>query len=317
MTPVEIARQALRRLAQLELPPTPENYEREYRLIGGVPKDGTPGADGRSTRQTLDMVRGLLQVMTSANAGLQADLNRLSAESSSLLAQIETKDDPKALEELFQAMTASSAWLLNQADHSRQELDLTRAQLDSVHQKLEQAQTQAVSDHLTGLPNRRALDATLSREIARARRRAVPLCLAVIDVDHFKRINDRYGHDVGDDVLVHLAKVLKPLIRETDVLARFGGEEFVLVLPDTPMASAEFTLNRLLRATERASLAVKGRHIDIRFSAGLAEWQGNETAEQLVKRADAAMYQAKATGRGRVTVAESRSHAAQAPANGG
>jgi diguanylate cyclase (GGDEF)-like protein len=123
-------------------------------------------------------------------------------------------------------------------------------------------------------------------------------------------VNDQFGHAAGDAALVHLAQVLKPAVRETDMLARFGGEEFVLVLPDTPLPGAEFTMNRLLRAIERAPLEFEGKQIPIRFSAGLAQWQSGESPEQVMKRADEAMYQAKAAGRGRVAVAESHSAAA-------
>jgi diguanylate cyclase len=98
-------------------------------------------------------------------------------------------------------------------------------------------------------------------------------------------------------------------VRETDFLARFGGEEFVLVLPDTPLIGAEFTMNRLLRSVQGAPLAVGGRDIVIAFSAGLAEWRAGESADEIVKRADAAMYRAKAAGRGQVMLAE-----VQAPA---
>lgn len=309
VTPVEIARQALHRLAELGLPPTPENFGAQYLSIAGLPphEQAQPSAPadsaGPAAMQTMEMVRTLLQFMSSANAGLHADLTKFSDESSSLLAKVESSRDPKATDALFQAMTVSSSWLLGQVDNTRLELERTREQLDKVHRELEQAQSQAVSDPLTGLPNRRAFHAALSREIARARRNQTALCLAVIDVDDFKRVNDEYGHAAGDQALVHLARVLKPAIRETDLLARFGGEEFVLVLPDTPLVAAEFTLNRLLRAIESAPLAFDGKEIAIRFSAGLTTWSSNEDPEHVMRRADEAMYQAKAAGRGRVMVA--------------
>jgi diguanylate cyclase len=317
MTPVEIARQALRRLAELGLPPTPEHYEREYRQIGGLPPAAPRSAPAQaeaadrpaqpaSKPDTLDMVRALLQVMTSANIGLHADLTRFTDESTTLLEKIEVSQDAQAVEELFRAMTASSSWLLAQVDNTRGELERTREQLDLVHAELECAQHLAVSDPLTDLPNRRALDGVLSREIARARRHKTNLCLAMLDIDHFKRINDTHGHAVGDRALVHLAIVIKAAVRETDVLVRFGGEEFVLVLPDTPLVGAEFTLNRLLRTTQGTPLALEGRSIVVAFSAGLAEWQGDEGAEDILRRADAAMYRAKSAGRRQVMVAEAQ-----------
>lgn len=311
MTPVEIARQALRRLAELGLPPTPQNYEAKYREIGGMPAAPSPEPAAAAVAiasvnspDTLELVRALLQMMGNANTGLHADLTRFSDESSSLLKQLEGSRDPRSTEELFRAMAASSGWLLGQVDNTRQELERTRGQLDAMHAELERAQALAVSDPLTGLPNRRALDGALAREIARARRQQTSLCLAVLDVDHFKRINDTHGHAVGDRALQHLAVTLKAAVRETDVLARFGGEEFVLVLPDTALVGAEFTMNRLLRTMQRTPLSHDGNEITVAFSAGLAEWQPDEDAEIIVRRADQAMYRAKSAGRGQVMVAE-------------
>ena len=317
MTPVEIARQALGRLAQLGLPPTPENYEKEYRAAGGLPPQpaaapkpdpaAAPAAAApqfSSDPETLGMVRALLDAMSNANAGLHADLTKFTNESSSILAQAQGNGDGQSSEELFRAMTASSGWLLSQVDSARQELEATRTQLSVMQTELERAQQQAVSDPLTGLPNRRALDGVLSREIARARRHKTQLCVALLDIDHFKKINDTHGHDIGDRALQHLADTIRAAVRETDVLARLGGEEFVLVLPDTPLVGAEFTMNRLLRTAQGTPLAVNDKQVVVAFSAGLAQWQGDESPEQIVKRADTAMYQAKSSGRGRVMVAE-------------
>ncbi len=317
MTPVEIARQALGRLAQLGLPPTPENYEKEYRAAGGLPSQPAaapkphpapaPSAAApqlSSDPETLGMVRALLDAMSNANAGLHADLTKFTNESSSILAQAQGNGDAQSSEELFRAMTASSGWLLSQVDSARKELESTRSQLSVMQTELERAQQQAVSDPLTGLPNRRALDGVLSREIARARRHKTQLCVALLDIDHFKKINDTHGHDIGDRALQHLADTIRAAVRETDVLARLGGEEFVLVLPDTPLVGAEFTMNRLLRTAQGTPLVVNDKQVVVAFSAGLAQWQGDESAEQIVKRADTAMYQAKSSGRGRVMVAE-------------
>jgi len=315
VTPVEIARQALHRLAELGLPPTPESFEAQYREIAGLsPRaqpqpPAPPAADTAMAAQTMDMLRKLLQFISSANAGLHADLTRFSDESGKRLAQVGNNRDAKnvscgtgAMEKLFEAMTASATSLLGQVDKVRLELERTRQQLDQAHRELEEAQSEAVSDPLTGLPNRRALDAALSREIARARRNQAALCLALIDVDQFKRVNDKFGHAIGDAALVHLARVLKPVARETDLLARFGGEQFVLVLPDTPLVAAEATMNRLLSAIERAPLVFEGKLIEIRFSAGLTAWSSNDDVDHVMQRADEALHQAKAAGRGRVMV---------------
>jgi diguanylate cyclase (GGDEF)-like protein len=303
MTPVEIARQALHRLAELALAPTPENYEAQYRSIAGLlPKEPLRLASADQT--LLEMLRALVGTISQANEGLQADLTRFSNESSTLLAQAEHGSDAGAGTEMLKTMTASASWLLAQVEASRKELEGTRAQLNRAQDELERAQSLALSDPLTTLPNRRGLDVALSRELARARRAHTPLCLAVLDIDHFKRINDQFGHAVGDQALQHVASVLKQAVRETDILARFGGEEFVLLFPDTLLPAAEFTLNRLLRTLERAPLEANDTQVAVCFSAGLAQWGPQESAEHLVTRADQAMYAAKRAGRGRVMVAE-------------
>jgi len=295
-------------LAGLGLAPTPENYETQYRIIAGLPPGEQPSSHAGPDQALLEMLRTLLGVIAQANEGLQADLTRFSHESNTLLAQAQQSLAAGvavgAGTEMLKTMTASASWLLSQVEASRNELEGTRAQLNAAQVELERARSLALTDPLTSLPNRRALDVALSRELARARRTGTPLCLAVLDIDHFKRINDQFGHAIGDQALQHLCNVLKPAVRETDTLARFGGEEFVLVLPDTSLPVAEFTLNRLLRTLERAPLSTDGKQIPVPFSAGLAEWAAQEPAEQLIARADQAMYAAKRAGRGRVMVAE-------------
>jgi diguanylate cyclase len=308
VTPVEIARHALHRLAELGLPPTPENYQAQYRAIAGVPADPASRAAPADSADTLQVVRALLQIMAHANDGLHADLTRFSNESSDLLARVEKRTENADAGELFQAMAASSTWLLNQVDATRHELTAARQQLDQMHQELEQAQSMAITDPLTALPNRRGIEIALSREMSRARRTKSSLCLAIIDIDHFKRVNDEFGHAAGDRALVHLARVTSPTIRETDVLGRYGGEEFLLVLPDTELGGAAFVLKRLLTIVERTPLDLDGRELRILFSAGLTQWQDTDTAERLITRADQAMYRAKEAGRARIAVAEGSDH---------
>jgi diguanylate cyclase (GGDEF)-like protein/PAS domain S-box-containing protein len=150
-------------------------------------------------------------------------------------------------------------------------------------------------DHLTGLPNRRAWDERVCEELERARRQGSPLCIAVIDLDHFKRVNDEHGHAAGDALLKHAALRWRQAIRPTDVLARYGGEEFALVLPACGLEQARDALDRVRSATPSGNTC----------SIGVAQWKGgSETIEQLLGRADRAMYAAKHHGRDRVAVAE-------------
>lgn len=157
----------------------------------------------------------------------------------------------------------------------------------------------AHTDELTGLANRRRLFEAIEQEIARARRSNRPLTVAMIDLDHFKRFNDTFGHTAGDELLRRFALRITQRVRAQDLVARYGGEEFCLVLPETD-AHGGLELVDGLR-TGGAGDDALGRQVT--FSAGLAMWDGAETAEELVFRADAGLYRAKAAGRNRVVAA--------------
>lgn len=152
----------------------------------------------------------------------------------------------------------------------------------------------ARTDELTGLLNRRGLDEQLAREVARARRSGAPLCVAMLDLDHFKRFNDQRGHQEGDRLLREAAAAWSGAIRPTDVLARFGGEEFLLVLADCDLERAVETAERLRRIVPAGETC----------SAGVACWDGDEAVDTLVGRADRALYDAKRAGRDCVVSAE-------------
>jgi diguanylate cyclase len=301
LSPVDIARLALSRLSHNKLPPTPENYAAHYREIAGLPANG-PDAPG----QLLEMARALLQAISVANDDLSQDLGRFDSEARQLLNDAQDNEDPETLKEILGAMTASSSWLLSQVAGARAELDRTREQLDIAHKQLDQAQYDALTDPLTRIPNRRGLDNALPREIARAKRTRSPLCVALIDLDHFKKINDEHGHDAGDRALRHFAQLAKPALRETDMIGRWGGEEFVVVLPDTSADGAVITMTRLARLLEQKPLVIGQAQVQliIRFSAGVAAWELGESVEHVVGRADQAAYAAKKAGRGRTVVAD-------------
>ena len=146
----------------------------------------------------------------------------------------------------------------------------------------------ARTDDLTGLPNRRAWNEQLAREIARAQRAGVPLCVAVLDLDHFTLFNDTYGHQAGDRFLKQAAARWSSQLRMTDLLARYGGEEFALALPGAGPDHAAEIIERLRRATPEGESC----------SAGAVWWDGSESATELLGRADAALYAAKRAGRG-------------------
>lgn len=155
-------------------------------------------------------------------------------------------------------------------------------------------------DQLTGALNRKGLEETLDRELARARRRQAPICVSLLDVDNFKSLNDTYGHQTGDDALVHLARVIRETMRPHDTLARYGGEEFLIILPDTILPDAVSALTRLQRELTKRFFLHKNEKLLITFSAGVTAFLPDEPRNEAIARADAAMYQAKKTGKNRV-----------------
>jgi diguanylate cyclase (GGDEF)-like protein len=152
---------------------------------------------------------------------------------------------------------------------------------------LESAAAIALTDPLTGLANRRAWEEELRREVARARRNSHRLALVMLDIDHFKQLNDTQGHQAGDSVLAEAAASWRDAVRTTDFLARYGGDEFAMLLPDCPAEYGQTVLERIRTAIPPGCSC----------SAGIAYWNGAETAESLLSRADAALYEAKRAGR--------------------
>ena len=152
-------------------------------------------------------------------------------------------------------------------------------------------------DPLTGLPNRRALDERLQQEWARLLRHGGNLSVIMADIDHFKNVNDRFGHPAGDEVLRHVAHMLAAGCRESDVPARYGGEEFVVITPETSLEAAARFADRLRVSICVQPLAVHGKALEITVSFGVADSEGLSSPEELVQMADDALYRAKSAGR--------------------
>jgi len=163
-----------------------------------------------------------------------------------------------------------------------------------------QLRRQSRTDSLTGLGNRALLNERLGLELVRAKRTNMPLSVVLMDVDHFKLVNDRFGHLVGDEVLKAMAILLREEARQTDTAGRWGGEEFLIVCPDTSLEHARVLAERIRLRIDRHSFATGARHS---ASFGIAQWQDTETGDSLLARADSALYRAKDMGRDRVEVA--------------
>jgi two-component system cell cycle response regulator len=174
---------------------------------------------------------------------------------------------------------------------------------DRLRQSVQQSIEMALYDALTGLNNRRSLERRLPAMIETARARGAALTMMVLDIDHFKRVNDTYGHDVGDRVLNGFGAQLRDTVRSGDLICRLGGEEFVVVMPGADAAEAARIAERARRTTESREFLVDGAagSVSITVSIGLAEWRENWNHAELYRRADRALYLSKSAGRNRVT----------------
>jgi diguanylate cyclase len=187
---------------------------------------------------------------------------------------------------------------------ARQEVQDAELRIHALEAKLQHMSELVREDQLTGSLNRRGLDDVFERETARADRRGTPLCVALLDLDDFKRLNDTHGHLVGDGALKHLVRIVKETLRSMDVIARFGGEEFLILLPETTIEAATATMTRLQRELTKHFFMHENEKVLITFSAGVALRAPNEDQTTLIQRADKAMYEAKKTGKNRVVVAD-------------
>jgi diguanylate cyclase (GGDEF)-like protein len=157
----------------------------------------------------------------------------------------------------------------------------------------------AHTDSLTGIANRRHFISSLEAEIARAKRHATPLSVVAFDIDHFKQVNDIYGHDVGDQTLQNISQLINAQVRSTDLLARIGGEEFMILAPHSSIDDARMIAEKCRLMLESNPIPKIG---NMTASFGVTEFDGIETADEILKKADRALYKAKAAGRNRVEI---------------
>ena len=219
---------------------------------------------------------------------------------SDVTAQTDAGTDPKVLiqsliDELNKAATRAA-----KLEASFQE---KQRELDTIRDSLAKSEERARTDTLTGLANRRALDEFLRKTQTAAMEKGEPFCTLLIDVDHFKRFNDDFGHEVGDQVLKLLAKLLSERLREGDLPARYGGEELVVVLPGADLATASEVGERIRRAVSEGQIIRRstGEKLPgITVSIGVAQFRGGEPLADLIDRCDRALYLAKKNGRNRV-----------------
>ena len=270
----------------------------------GNGRDGTAPEVERHAR-TLEAVNAALgHIARELAADLQRDSGEASRYGATLAyfsAELATRDTLAPLAGLAEAVRAAT-----EAMHHRilaLEVRIARGaeETEELRERLAEAKREAGTDPLTGVANRRRLDEALVVEATRAD--GVPFSLLLVDIDRFKTFNDQHGHQVGDQALRLIARLLVDMVKGRDLVARYGGEEFALVLPETGLAHA-LALAEKIRgrlATQRIRLRRDGRTLEaITISVGVAEFRPGERLEDLVARADEALYRAKRAGRDRV-----------------
>ncbi|MBT2371397.1 GGDEF domain-containing protein [Pseudomonas fluorescens] len=255
-------------------------------------------ADGRSAARELDtqireQVDGLQSSVQDA-ADLESLKHVLESHLEGLLGTMDQHQQQRDQRE--QEVAARLQGLAERVANMEQEAQGYREHLEVQRQK-------ALIDPLTGLPNRAAWSERLEHEVNAWHQRGNSLSLAMLDLDHFKRINDGYGHLAGDKVLKIIANVLRKRLRPTDFIARFGGEEFVLLMSESSLADALALGETLRAAIEACPFHFKGEPVTITVSIGMAQFQSGERSELALKRADEALYRAKAAGRNQVQAA--------------
>jgi diguanylate cyclase len=247
---------------------------------------------GKEDMQQAGALAKQLRRLTSEMAS-SVDEHRLQLEQASRMLMADGAGDA-AVAELVTSVISEMV-LSNQKLQAK--LDTAEARLEEQAGEIEAHISRSLTDPLTGLPNRREFNERLEERMSAWNRRREVFSLLILDVDHFKKLNDRYGHLAGDQVLASLGGTLRGAIRREDAIARYGGEEFAILLPNTTTEQAALVAQKVREAASRTAVNYNQQSIAVTVSGGLATIQPNERVETLIQRADAALYAAKEAGR--------------------
>lgn len=303
----EIARRALKHLISQEKPSIPPLYEKAfYKMALEMGENEIVDqliASQPAGQAVVAMVEGVSTVITNLNHDFQHYQADLATHS------IEIEDNFKSIRDMVEPETwrlveKNLLGLCNSNGYMRKKLAIAEDRLQHQEQQVAQLQRKSRSDALTGALNRMAMEEDLVNEFARAKRYKRTFAVLMTDIDFFKKVNDTYGHAMGDEVLKTFVAIIAKSLRDVDLLYRYGGEEFVVVLPETDRAGAEIVAERL-RQRIAAQILTNRRDptIQLRITAsfGLTAFAGADHSYQdILERADRALYQAKNSGRNRV-----------------
>jgi diguanylate cyclase len=336
---------ALKLMAEHGVPPCPDNYSVWFRYASGRLPELNKEIDERIENNEpvdLDTTASLQKRYFADDKLTDVTLNtgnKLNTEVDQILKIIEetvgnstalgttvreasegltSQSTPTDVRHAVEAIVSASRKMEERSTELEEHLQATKKELNELQQNLEKAHSEARTDGLTGVNNRKAFDEALSRELAEAEKGGQPLCLVIGDIDHFKKFNDTFGHRTGDQVLRLVASCLKTGVHAGHFVARYGGEEFAVIMPATEIASAETIANKI-RETVQARELVKrstGESLGrVTMSMGIALLQPGEAGASLVERADSCLYDAKRGGRNRVVTERHAEEQLQAQAS--
>ena len=328
----QIARTALPLASQFALPVNPVNYAVLYEYVAGQNPPLSAALDqlrnnakdltdiqvnslyqnfvSDTDEQALKNVRLALSNIVDSTQG---SLNMVARESHAYqenlgeAAQQLTEGESSSVVDIVARLIDETVRMQASSRGLQEELAKTNEDLSNLRTEFKRVREESIVDPLTGIHNRRAFDNALADACEHAKTGNEALCLLLVDIDHFKKVNDNYGHVVGDAVLKQVSNVLNDVVRDGDILARYGGEEFVLLLPNTPMEGAERVADNICARVRNQQMdrGCVGKDIGrVTVSVGVALFCSNESIEQFVVRADTALYRAKESGRNRVCTNE-------------
>ena len=325
------ANEALAWMAEREIPPTPENFELVYAYVGienAELKRTVDGliANGCKFEPSVMNILHQRYFRAPRNDDAVADVSeQMTAELDSILQMLETAGRDQsaygktlsmasgelnngtlgqtAIKTLIDQVINATRTMEARSKLLEQQLQTSSREVNDLRERLESVRRESLTDQLTGIANRKAFDSELDAQIERAMETGDPLCLMMCDIDFFKKFNDTWGHQTGDQVLRLVASCLSENVKGRDTAARYGGEEFAVVLPQTSLQDAMLLADQIRKKVESKKLVKKstGDILGvITISAGIAQFKPDEAAADLIQRADACLYAAKRAGRNRV-----------------
>jgi diguanylate cyclase len=326
----EILRITLGLMAQYDVIPNPIHYTVWYEYASGANqplktamdrlfKDGAPlsprihqslyeqfilDGDRVSGREILKEVQRIIDEVAKDVKAVGGDVGRHGEKLEALAGPLEKVSDLASIRKVVDFLIHTTREILYSSNHLENRLSAATTEVDTLRQKMVSLKAKAMTDALTGLVNRWGLEKLLLQEIRHAQETGSALSIIMADIDHFKEINDTYGHLVGDNVIKMFAATLTDFVKGRDLVVRYGGEEFLVVLPDTPLAGAIALSRKMQVFLENMKWKRKenGNSLGkITLSFGVAQYRFEESIEALIHRADQALYFSKQNGRNRVT----------------